>query len=97
MDQENRDRELWEIAKKRATFKYHVLIYFIMNIFFWTLWYISLKNNPGAKVEINSIPWPVWPMLGWGLGVFFNYLTAYKNKDYFAEKEYKKLRDKTKV
>ena len=97
MEHENKDRELWEAAKKRATFKYHVLIYFIMNIFFWTLWYISLKNNPAAPVQIRSVPWPVWPMVGWGIAVFFNYLTAYKNKDFLAGKEYKKLRDKTKV
>ena len=97
MVQENRDQELWEVAKKRAAFKYHVLIYFIMNIFFWTLWYISLKNNITPPAERDVIPWPVWPMVGWGIGIFFNYLTAYKNKDFLAEKEYKKLRDKTKI
>ena len=97
MEQENRDRELWEVAKKRAAFKYHVLIYFIMNIFFWTLWYISLKNNLTPPAERDVIPWPVWPMVGWGIGIFFNYLTAYKNKDSLAEKEYKKLKDKTKI
>ncbi|MEO8961870.1 MAG: 2TM domain-containing protein [Ginsengibacter sp.] len=97
MEQENRDRKLWEVAKKRAAFKYHVLIYFIMNIFFWTLWYISLKNNLTPPAERDVIPWPLWPMVGWGIGIFFNYLTAYKTKDSLAEKEYKRLRDKTKI
>ncbi|MEO9020812.1 MAG: 2TM domain-containing protein [Ginsengibacter sp.] len=94
MEQETKDPELWKIAQKRAGFKYHVLIYFIMNIFFWTLWYIGLKDTASSPVAIDTIPWPVWPMLGWGIGVFFNYLAAYKSGNSMAQKEYDKLKNK---
>ncbi|MEO8854073.1 MAG: 2TM domain-containing protein [Ginsengibacter sp.] len=94
MEQEMKDPELWRVAQRRAGFKYHVLIYFIMNLFFWTLWYISLKDNPNPPTVINEIPWPVWPMVGWGIGVFFNYLGAYKSHNSLAEKEYQKLKNK---
>lgn len=89
-----KDPELWKIAQRRAEFKYHVLIYFIMNIFFWTLWYISLKNNPSPPERIETIPWPVWPMVGWGIGVIFHYIYTYKMHNNLAEKEYKKLKNK---
>jgi uncharacterized protein (DUF486 family) len=94
MEQEIKDPQLWKTAQKRAAFRYHVLIYFIMNIFFWTIWYISLKNNPHPPAEINKVPWPVWSMLGWGIGLFFNYLAAYKSHNSLAEREYQKLKNK---
>ena len=94
MEQEIKDPELWKIAQKRAGFKYHVLIYFIMNIFFWTIWYLGLKNTPTPTEQIDTIPWPVWPMFGWGIGVFFNYLAAYKSHNSQAEKEYQKLKNR---
>lgn len=90
----DKDPELWKNAQQRASFKYHLLIYFIANIFFWTLWYINLKNDPVIPPERNSIPWPVWPMFGWGIGVLFNYLGVYKNTNSLAEKEYEKLKNK---
>lgn len=88
-----RDPELWKVAQKRAAFKYHVLIYFIMNIFFWTIWYISLKNTHKISEESIGIPWPVWPMLGWGIGVIFNYVGTYRSTNQLAEKEYDKLKN----
>ena len=94
MEKEVKDPELWKLAQKRAAFRTHVLIYFIMNIFFWTIWYIGLKNNANPTTQIDQIPWPVWPMLGWGIGVFFNYLAAYKNTNSMVEKEYQKLKNK---
>lgn len=94
MEQENKDAALWKIAKRRTRFKYHVLIYFIMNLFFWTLWYISLKNNSSLPARIETVPWPVWPMVIWGIGIFFNYLGAYKNKGSITQKESDKLKNK---
>jgi hypothetical protein len=94
MEQDVKDPELWKIAQRRAGFRTHVLIYFIMNILFWTIWYLSLKNTPNPPTRIDKIPWPVWPMVGWGIGVFFNYLSAYRNTSSMAEKEYQKLKNK---
>ncbi|HXR84882.1 MAG TPA: 2TM domain-containing protein [Hanamia sp.] len=94
MEQEIKDPELWKLAQKRAAFRTHVLLYFIMIIFFWTIYYISLRTNPTPPSQRDAIPWPVWPMLGWGIAVFFNYRAAFKSKDSMAEKEYQKLKNK---
>ena len=85
-----KDPELWELAKKRASFKSHLAVYIVMNIFFWLLWYFS-----GQKDGNDRFPWPVWPMLGWGIGVVFHYLGAYVYpKNNSVESEYQKLINK---
>ena len=94
MTNEQKDEILWKTAQKRAAFKYHVLIYFIMNIFFWTIYYISLRTNTTLPQDRASIPWPVYPLIGWGIGVLFNYVDVYKSRNSLAEKEYEKLKNK---
>jgi hypothetical protein len=87
----DRDPQLWAIAQKRASFKYHLAVYVVINIFFWVLWYFS-----GARIEERANwPWPVWPMFGWGIGLVFHYLGAYVfPRDNSVEREYDKLKQK---
>jgi hypothetical protein len=85
-----KDPQLWELAQRRASFKYHLATYLIINIFFWILWYLN-----GRHTTHQGWPWPVWPMLGWGIGLAFHFLGAYVvPKDNLAEKEYQKLKNK---
>jgi len=38
-------------------------------------------------------PWPVWPMIGWGIGLLFHFLGAYVYpKSNAVEREYEKLK-----
>jgi hypothetical protein len=86
--QNEKDPHLWEIAKRRASFKYHLLSYILFNAFFWIIWTVNGKED----YSHNGLPWPVWPMLGWGIGLVFHFLGAYvfsERND--AEKEYEKL------
>ena len=88
---EGKDPELWEVAQKRAGFKSHLISYVIINGFFWALWLFS-GNDHGDN---ERVPWPVWPMLGWGIGVAFHYAGAYIfPKANLVEKEYQKLKNK---
>ncbi len=85
MDNEKRDELLWQIAKRRAGFKWNLAAYFIVNTFLIGVWYFS-------SGDINHF-WPIWPILGWGLGVAFNYFGAYHSNNIFSvEDEYEKLR-----
>lgn len=90
---EPRDEILWKKAKKRASFRYHALIYFIIILFFWTMYYISIRTGDKPVQERAGVPWPLWPMLGWGIALFFHYMAAYSNKETLAEKEYHKLKN----
>ena len=84
----DKDPQLWYIAQRRASFKYHLATYIIVNIFFWILWYFS-----GRHSSHEGWPWPIWPMLGWGIGLFFHYLGAYVfPKENSVEREYEKLK-----
>ena len=88
--QTEKEKELWKIAKKRVGFKRHLAAYIAVNTFFWFLWFFTDHNNTHT-----GVPWPVFPMLGWGIGVMFSYLGAYVFvKNDAIEKEYEKLKNK---
>ena len=81
---QERDEQLWQLAKARADFKTHLATYLIINFLLWMIWLIT-----GG---IQAYPWPIWPTVGWGIGVIFNYLAVYQFKD-TTEKEYQKLKE----
>ena len=87
----SRDPQVWEIAQRRVSFKYHLVSYIIVNAFLWIVWAMSGSTN-----DHNGLPWAIWPTLGWGLGLFFEFLGACVfPKQNAVEKEYEKLmRDK---
>ncbi len=87
---EEKDENLWRIAQKRAKFKKHLVVYLVMNAFFWCIWYITSGRNGS-----DQFPWPIWPLLGWGIGVTLQYFEAYHTEiGWSAEKEYDKLKNK---
>lgn len=82
-----KDEALWEIAKRRASFKWNLISYFIINCFLIVLWFITSGKGGGYF-------WPIWPMLGWGIGLAFHYFGAYHATNIFSvEEEYKKLKN----
>ena len=87
---EGKDPQLWLVARKRASFRSHLLSYLIVNAGFWILWYLT-----GARIYGNSsIPWPLWSMFGWGIGLVSHYVSAYVANGNSVEKEYNKLTQK---
>lgn len=90
----NKDPEIWKIAQKRAGFKRHAIVYLIVNSFLWLIYFMNSSNVfRGNLNEMDNVPWPVWPMFGWGIGLVFNYLSAYHQRDSLTEKEYNKLKN----
>lgn len=87
---QDKDPKLWEIAQKRASFKTNLITYLVVNAFLWILWYIS-----DGREYNNGLPWPIWPTLGWGVGIVFHYFGAYVYPEAnSAEREYEKLKNK---
>jgi hypothetical protein len=91
---ENRDEQLWRIAKKRAGFKKQLAYYIIINGFLWAVWFFT-----GGLGEMNedgsTFPWPIWCSLGWGIGLAFSYHGAYmENRENDTMKEYEKLKNR---
>ena len=97
---EGKDPVLWEIAQKRASFKKHVLSYLIVNGFLWAIWFLSSSHYDTVNIENlwhGNFPWPIWPTLGWGIGLAFHYSDAYLfPKANSVEREYEKLKNQKK-
>ena len=84
---QGKDPQLWQLAQRRASFKRHLATYLVVNILLWLIWVFS-----GSKTYDNSLPWPAWASLGWGIGVLFHFISAYvSNGQNSVEKEYDKL------
>lgn len=89
MNNEQRDEQLWQIAKARAGFKWGLFSYLIINAFLTVIWFFTSG--------IGSYFWPIWAMLGWGVGLAFQYFQAYHGTKFLsAAEEYEKLKAKEK-
>lgn len=91
---EGKDPHIWRLAQKRVSFKKHLIVYIIVNLFFWVLWFIG-QRQVGFSFGGYQLPWPVWTTFGWGIGLAFHYVDAYVNMGNSSiEKEYEKLEQK---
>lgn len=84
---EERDPRLWRLARKRAGFKQNLISYIVVNVFLWGIWWLTQGRHGHF-----GWPWPLWVMLSWGIGLSFNYFSAYGggDKESMAEEEYDK-------
>jgi hypothetical protein len=83
-----KEQMLWEIARKRASFKSHLFSYIVVNCFLWALWYF------GDGYDSGKYPWPIWPTLGWGIGLVFHFIGAYiYPQEDAVQREYEKLKN----
>jgi len=90
-NQQERDPRIWEMARRRAGFRRQLFLYFAVMAFLWLIWYFT-----GARTYNRGVPWPVWPMAGWGLGLAFQYFNAFHgNGEEAIEREYNRLKNKS--
>ena len=88
---ESTDQQLWAVAKKRAKFKRSLGAYSLVIPFLWVVWYLTMPED----IRFDHIPWPIWPMLGWGLGLAIQYVNAYVIVvGSLEQREYDKLKNK---
>jgi len=86
----DKDPQLWHTAQRRASFKYHLGTYIVVNAFFWVIWYFTREKYSDQDY---GWPWPIWPMIGWGIGLLFHFFGAYVYpKSNAVEREYEKLK-----
>jgi transcriptional regulator with XRE-family HTH domain len=86
---ESTDQQLWLIAKRRAKFKRSLSAYVLVIPFLWVIWYLTMPELS----RYERFPWPLWPMLGWGLGLGIQYMNAYVIEvGSLEQREYDKLK-----
>jgi hypothetical protein len=66
-DAELREQALTQLRKKRD-FRAHVMAYVLVNAMLVVIW--AVTSNGGFF-------WPMFSILGWGIGVFFNAWDVY--------------------
>lgn len=87
---EGKDPYLWRKAQMRASFKAHALSYVLVNLLLIGVWYFT---GPGRGHNVYF--WPVWPLLGWGIGLSIHGFSAYSTGvENAVEREYRKLSEK---
>ena len=86
---ESTDQQLWQLARMRAKFKRGLGSYSLVIPFLWVIWYLTMP----VEAKKYHIPWPIWPMLGWGLGLGIQYVNAYVIEvGSLEQREYDKLK-----
>lgn len=61
-----------ELAKERREFHGHLIVYAVINLALVVIW--ALTSHGGDF-------WPVWPLLGWGIGLTLHGASAYTGLD----------------
>ena len=93
MPTEKSEQELYEKARKRVEekkgFYTHIVVYIAVNILLVLIW---------AFPADGGYPWFLWPLGGWGIGIFFHFMSVFvfsKETDWEKreiEKEVEKLK-----
>ena len=96
---EQKDTKLWNIARKRAAFKRHLVSYLIVNAMLWAIWLFSYYSGRDYTMHLNyHIPWPAYVSFFWGIGLTFDFFNSYFfHQDDMVEREYQKLKNKNKL
>jgi predicted membrane channel-forming protein YqfA (hemolysin III family) len=55
--------------KKRAEFRSHLVAYVLINGTLVALWFV---------ISSGALFWPIFPILGWGIGLVFHALDTYQ-------------------
>jgi hypothetical protein len=74
-DDELRERAIIRL-KKRHDFYGHLLIFLLVNGFLVLIW---------AMTSDGGFFWPVFPIVGWGIGVVMNAWDVYVGEDFDEE------------
>ena len=76
------ENQLHELARKRVEFRTHLVVYSVVISALWIIWFLTGQGYI----------WPVWPMIGWGIGLVFHFMFEYRTSRFLSEEqEFQKL------
>jgi hypothetical protein len=84
------DARLRRMARERAEFKQHLVVYLVINALLWAINYLTQMNDPTIHW------WAKWPTMGWGAALVIHAVTTYSgfNTGAMADREYERLKRK---
>lgn len=72
----NTNATLRKQARRRVGFRIHATAYVLMTAVQWLIWALTWTGHP----------WPLYPMLGWGIGLLAHYVAVYDRRRLFSVK-----------
>ena len=84
-DDELRQRAVYRL-KKKAEFRSHLTSYALVNAALVVIW--ALTSGPGSYF------WPIWPILGWGVGIGFHAWETYGHRSEISEDQIRREMDR---
>jgi hypothetical protein len=69
-------------VKAKLGFYWHLASYVVVNGFLITIYLVTSWADNGLYYF-----WPIWPLLGWGVGLFFNFLAVFVFPDTPASRQ----------
>jgi hypothetical protein len=73
MDEQEIRERVEKRIKERNEFYGHLIVYAVVISMLWLIW--AFSGNDGD----SSFPWPIVPMLGWGIGLGAHGLSVFYN------------------
>ena len=91
----NDEELLLKKAHRRSSFKVHLAIFILANLFLWLFWFFFLKNrhDETAQALLQGL---LFISLAWLIMIIAHYLFVYKWNKTLVEKELKKLKKEIK-
>lgn len=90
--EQRRDIAIRRIRAK-SDFRIHLVVYLIINtmlVVFWAFTSNVLTAGPGSP---GSFFWPIFPIVGWGVGVAIHGYTVYRGGVYTEEQIQREMRN----
>jgi energy-coupling factor transporter transmembrane protein EcfT len=67
------EQQIVEKVKRIIGLRIHLIIFIVALPINWAIWYFT----------DTTYMWPIWPTLGWSLGIFFHWLVAFHIDKFF--------------
>jgi uncharacterized membrane protein len=68
-----------ESLEKKREFRTHLLVFVLVNAFLWLIWGVVYAAGG------TWFPWPVFPTVGWGVGLVMHAWEVYRRKPFTDE------------
>lgn len=87
------DEEILKLARARVAWRMHALTYVGVNVLLNVIWFLTssddsmMRGGPGFY-------WPIWPALGWGVGLAIHGFTVFGSGRDWEAREVEKLRQR---
>ena|ERR1041385_734403 len=88
------DDQVSKLARARVSFRMNLAAYVAVNLFLVGVWFVTSGGHPPTLFDDReSYFWPIWPILGWGLGLGLHWYSTFGPGAGMQEREERRIRE----